>query len=342
MVKMFNKSILVYFVRRFVEMRGFYIGTSVPFYKNIFYVIDYFFALIFYGASISDYFAYGFYKARRSWKNEFVTYKRHKIIQRIANDSDYIDIFRDKVQFNKYFEKYLGRKYFSLENTSRERFNEFIKHVADNHSTLFVKDIYSERGKGIIKLIPNNINPDELYDKLVSDKTNYVLEEEIKQHKSLSEFHPWSVNTIRIVTLYDTGAGQVHIMNAMLRMGNNQNCVDNFHFQGIGANIDIETGILNNVGYNGKNETFIFHPVTGKQITGFQLPFWSECKDFIVEVAKKIPQVRYIGWDVVLLENGKFALIEGNDNADHDIQQLYNRGLWQDYKRILNSMKKKK
>lgn len=341
MRKLGIRMVLNYFLKRFGEMRSSYVGTNVTFRQNLFYVVDYVFALIFCGASISDYFAYGFYKTRRSIRNDFITFRRYKKIQKIANDSKYIDVFRDKVHFNKYFEEYLGRKYLSFEGVSKEKFNEFIKCIIDSHSNLFVKDIYSERGMGVIKLDSQNMNSEELYDKLLADKKNYVLEEEIKQHKALCEFHPWSVNTIRVVTLYDTIEDKVHIMNARLRIGNNRNSVDNFHFQGIGANVDIETGVINSVGYNVKNETFIFHPVTKKQIIGFQIPFWSECKNFVTEAAKKIPQVRYVGWDIVLLENGKFALIEGNDNADHDFQQLYNRGLWRDYKKILNNMKKK-
>ena len=50
------------FCTRFREMRTCYVGTKVSFLDKIFYAVDYVFAFIIHGASISDYFAYGFYK----------------------------------------------------------------------------------------------------------------------------------------------------------------------------------------------------------------------------------------------------------------------------------------
>lgn len=164
------------------------------------------------------------------------------------------------------------------------------------------------------------------------------MEEQISQIQDLAEFHPWSINTIRIVTLYDTVKDTVHIMSARLRIGNKKNSVDNFHFYGIGANINIETGLIDSVGYDAYNKTYLVHPITKKQIIGFQMPYWNECKDFAVNVAKRIPTVRYIGWDIVMQENGHFVLIEGNDNADHDFQQLHYMGLWKQYKSVLKYM----
>lgn len=127
-------------------------------------------------------------------------------------------------------------------------------------------------------------------------------------------------------------------MNARIRMGNNKNNVDNFHFQGIGANIDIQSGVINSLGYDMFDNTYICHPLTGKQIVGFQIPCWEECKLFVEKAARMIPTVRYIGWDVVIGVNGNFSLIEANDNADHDFQQLYNKGLWKEYRKVLSKI----
>ena len=82
------------------------------------------------------------------------------------------------------------------------------------------------------------------------------------------------------------------------------------------------------------------HPITGKQILGYQIPYWEECKKFAEKAARHIPTVRYVGWDIVIMENGDFLLIEGNDNADHDFQQLHNKGLWKEYKVLLKQLSK--
>ena len=40
--------------------------------RKIFYFIDYVFAYLFYGASVNDYFAFGFYKLRPNGRNEWI------------------------------------------------------------------------------------------------------------------------------------------------------------------------------------------------------------------------------------------------------------------------------
>ena len=243
----------------------------------------------------------------------------------------------NKMKFNKYFFDFLGRKSMDVNNSSFEEFKSFF----EKNREVFVKEISSYRGKGVKMYSFDNIDILQLYANLKSEKnSHYILEEKIVQAETLAEFHPWSINTIRIVTLYDNIKDIVYFMSARLRMGNKQNVVDNFHYEGIGANVDIETGIIDSVGYNVRNEFFFNHPITGKQIIGFKIPYWQECKEFVMKAARHIPTVRYVGWDIVLLEGGKFLLVEGNDNADHDFQQLHYRGLWKDYKKILKQLKR--
>ena len=78
-------------------MKGNYIGKTSLVY-TMYLWFDYFFALIFYGTSISDYFAYGFYKLRRNGRNEYITYRRYHKIMQIANAKRDIDICRSKIK----------------------------------------------------------------------------------------------------------------------------------------------------------------------------------------------------------------------------------------------------
>ena len=63
------------------------------------------------------------------------------------------------------------------------------------------------------------------------------------------------------------------------------------------------------------------HPITGTKIKGFQIPFWKEAKEMVVEAAKLSSHVRYVGWDVGMSVNGP-VLIEGNQFPGHDIYQV--------------------
>lgn len=77
-----------------------------------------------------------------------------------------------------------------------------------------------------------------------------------------------------------------------------------------------------------------FQPGTDLLMVGFKLPNYDILVRTVKEAAEKIPQVRYIGWDIAITENG-VDFIEANHDADHalfgivGIDKLY-------YKRILN------
>ena len=303
--------------------------------SKILYWADFLTDYLFYGTSLNDYFAYGFYKLRPNGKNEFITYRRYLRIQNICNNKKDIDILRDKSKFNVSFSQYTKRESRLFNDMSLAEFRSFFA----KHHIIFVKDTQGCRGSGVACFSDNKDDIDKLFLRLKESKSVFLLEPKISQIKELEEFHPWSINTIRIVTVYDDKRDIVHFMNARIRMGNNKNNVDNFHASGIGANIDLKTGVIDSIGYDMYENTYIKHPITGKQILGYQIPYWEECKKFAEKASRHLPSVRYVGWDIVIMDNGEFLLLEGNDNADHDFQQLHNKGLWKEYKLLLKQLR---
>ena len=324
-----------YLINRFKQMKHDYVGDTSCF-RTCWYVIDYLCAALFYGASISDYFAYGFYKLRPSGRNEYITFRRYHKIMRIANKKEDIHICRNKLDFNKHFSDFLGREWIDTKTATPEQLHEFIL----KHPIFFTKDIMGFRGDGVKRIDSTKIQINAFLNDLLSQMdTHYIFDEPLTEILSLKELHPWSINTIRVVTFYDSKHDKVHYMNARIRIGNQKNSVDNFHYDGIGANIDVTTGVITSLGYDTHNRTYITHPITEKQILGLQIPKWQECIHYIEQAVRHIPTVRYIGWDLVIQENGELCLIEANDNADHDFQQLHNKGLWKEYRKLLNELK---
>lgn len=324
-----------YIINRFKQMKHDYIGETSR-WKTIWYGIDYLFSLLIYGASISDYFAYGFYKLRPSGRNEYITFRRYHQIMRRANKKEDIHICRNKIDFNNHFAFLLGRDWIDLRSAKQEEIKKFI----DKNPIFFVKDILGFRGDSVKRIDSTQISITTFLENLQKQiDTHYILEAPLTEIASIQDLHPWSINTIRVVTLYNSQKDSVHFMNARIRIGNKKNNVDNFHYDGIGANIDIETGIITSLGYDTHNQTYIVHPITGKQILGFHIPKWNDCKQFIESACRLIPTIRYVGWDLVIQADGTLCLIEANDNADHDFQQLHNKGLWKEYKKLLNDIK---
>lgn len=313
-----------------------YLGKQGGLQRGLIF-IDFLRAFVCHGTSYNDYFRFNYPKLNHKGKKEFITLRRTRKFQRICNNDERIVDFRDKIRFNTIYSEHLGRKWLDVSNASFKEFDDFINSVGEY---VFVKDVAGLCGNGVERIRPKDSKSKDLYNNLKSNPSaRFLLEEPILQKGPVSELHPWSVNTIRITTFFDTVRNEVHVIGATLRMGTGKDHRDNFSTGGIAAHIDVETGIIFMPGFNKKNKTFIIHPDTGQQLVGFKIPDWEKCKAFIKEVAKKSPEVRYVGWDVVAKGDGSFLLIEGNDNGGHDIQQRFYKGLWPKYQELLKLIK---
>ena len=119
--------------------------------------------------------------------------------------------------------------------------------------------------------------------------------------------------------------------------GNKYHLIGKLENLKINLDIDISTGVVNSMGCDSNNRMYVYHPLTKKQIIGFKIPYWKECLCYIDSVARLLPTVRYVGWDIVIKQDGSFLLIEANDNADYDFSQIFGGGLWKQYKSIIKN-----
>ena len=154
----------------------------------------------------------------------------------------------------------------------------------------------------------------------------------------LSEIHIKSVNTMRIVTVIDD-FGNVRIAKALFRIGNGKS-VDNFCSGGVGAIIDIDTGIIFLPAIDENGNSYICHPISNKQIVGFKIPYWKDYINFAYSLASKCKQMRYVGWDIVRKDDGIMCCIEGNYAAGPCLQEvLTNYGLIPYYNALIHGNK---
>jgi hypothetical protein len=61
--------------------------------------------------------------------------------------------------------------------------------------------------------------------------------------------------------------------------------------------------------------------MTGTPIIGFQVPYFQEALDMCNAAALKVPQMRFIAWDVAITQNGP-CFIEGNSFPSHAVPQF--------------------
>lgn len=308
-----------------------YISSSNNIFIKILIYIDILYSILRYGMNLDEYFQYNFFGKRHGERKEFFVYRKRMLIVNQYNSRNDMKIFDDKPLFNKEFEKFVKRKWLNIQDSVFEDFVEFTKSCKE----FIVKPADGYYGLGVRKEVVNSsVDLKNLYDKLY--KENALIEEIIVQLDDLSEFNPTSVNTLRVVTMY-SGDGNVEITTANLRMGNGlDKCADNFHHNGIAALLDIDTGIVRTTGIDKYLNTYVRHPLSGKQIVGYTIPFWDEVKEKVVEAALIKTTVGYVGWDVAIGKDGDIFIIEGNPKADPDVSQLPDgKGKWHIYEKFI-------
>lgn len=243
------------------------------------------------------------------------------------NDAD-ISLLQDKEKFNIAFKDKIGRDYIYPAHSTYNEFVIFCK----KHPAFIVKTNWTAQGSGIYKYrINENSDLKDLFKKFSDEYV--MLEEIIVQHEELNKLNSSSVNTVRVATLLKNN--KVNIVAAALRIGNGD-VVDNLHGGGFGCSVDVETGIVKSLGFDGIGNGYIIHPVSKAIIPGFQVPNWDTVISTVTEAAQRVSQFKWIGWDVAVTESGA-VLIEGNHNQGIDLIQIGNDGLKPDIKAILNN-----
>ena len=265
-----------------------------------------------YQAGYMDYKLFEMYDLNDKQRETIVTRGINNAIVKKYNNPEYTKYFRDKILFNKKFSKYILRDWMQIDGTE-ENYNQF-KEFCAKHKTILVKPIAECCGKGVEKIEVNKKNMKSVYNDLIETK-RCLVEEVAVQCDEIAKLHPSSINTMRIVTLNH------QIVAAFLRIGNNNNVVDNFNHDGLAAPINIETGIIDYLAIDKKMNIYEKHPLTNEPILWFQIPKWPRIKRFVIQASKEIPEVGYVGWDVCLGVKDPF-LIEGNEFPGHDIYQL--------------------
>ena len=122
-------------------------------------------------------------------------------------------------------------------------------------------------------------------------------------------------------------SGIPFIAAAAHRFGTDRSApVDNCNAGGITSNIDLETGVLSKgilTYFDGNSLTWLDnHPDTGSRISGVQVPGWEDIKMKILDTSAEISHLKYIGWDIVVTENG-FVVLEGNNGPDIKLHQVH-------------------
>ena len=287
--------------------------------KNIpalFIFIDMIACYLILGTGYLDYYNFGFVNTPWKKRRTFMTMPENVEICRRLDDPEKRMLFEDKISFLKTFSKYIGREWLDLRESGEEGFRAFVA----KHPVFFAKSLDGSGGKEV-KMMKTDSGTDlaALYKELC-DNRRWLAEEPIKQHYEMNRLCPDSINTIRMTTVLKDGVP--HLMYSLVRVGAGGTEVDNVSSGGYHALLNDE-GVIRGRAHHEKTFSLAEkHPMTGTIFEGFAIPRFSDARKMVLEAALVVPEVRYVGWDVAISENGP-VFVEGNTLPGYDMCQNY-------------------
>ena len=295
-----------------------------------------------YGNSIDEEFYYHFYSKTHAEKSEYLTFRLREKYCGYLNQGGDRDLFVDKYRTYQKFKKYYLRDVIQIKNDEDYPiFETFVK----KHSSFVVKPKDMAFGVGVYLVRENDYSDyRELFESIrnsgrknqkevVWAKNDYiVLEEVIEQVEAFAQFHPESVNGIRVTTI--RMGDKVVLYHPWFKVGANHNFVTSAVYGTMDAGINPKTGIIETFAYKENGECYESHPNTGVRMKGFQIPKWDELVKIATEVALSLDNIRYVGWDFVLTPKG-WCIMEGNYDGDFMGQLFYQKGLKKDLEELI-------
>lgn len=265
-----------------------------------------------------EYFQYEFAYKKKKEKNQYVRdWEVLNVVGPRFNSKTVYELLDDKYRFNEMFRDLIGREYCYIGENDYALFYDFSK----KHKRVMLKPNNMNGGNGITKFDTESIEPKALFDVVCSMNTKILLEEVLDQNEKMESICPDTVNTIRIISMCDSD-GTVHMPMASIRVGRKGKCVDNFCAGGMVASIDVDSGVVSSAAYDKFCERYSNHPDTGVKFEGFEIPNWKIVLNTVKEAANRIPDARYVGWDIAIKRDNSIAIIEANARPEARLHQL--------------------
>jgi hypothetical protein len=279
---------------------------------------DMLYCVFFYNISIEEYLQFNFCTANKKERGEYVGNRLMQEYQIKMNPGSDNNIFLNKLKFLEIYAPFIKHGHASLADLQAD--NDSVAKILHSKSgKIVLKSLIGSGGEGIEVIPVNNLDSPAIIKHLAATRNDYI-EECVVQHKDLMRLSPSGLNTLRIMTQLNND-DEVEILGAILRISINKT-VDNWHAGNMAAPVNISTGIVEGPAFYmdiTKPDEY-YHPITGVEIIGFEIPYWKESIQTIKEIALYNKKCRAIGWDLAVTDNGP-DLIEGNHDWDKVIWQ---------------------
>ncbi|MCK6065382.1 MULTISPECIES: sugar-transfer associated ATP-grasp domain-containing protein [Microbacterium] len=240
---------------------------------------------------------------------ERATYMTHPVSNQISQKYDHPDyrhLFQDKIAFDRVFSEHLHREWMVVEDDNADAVRAF----TERHGTIVTKEPVGQAGTGVHRYHAAEVEDWSTFHAGLRERGELLLEQVIQQHPDLAAVCPGTVNTTRVTAFFD--GTTTHILAMAQKFGRGA-VSDQMTFGGFYTMLD-DDGHAVGAGYDSHGHVHEHHPDSGFRIADFQLPMMDEVRAFVDRVARVVPQVQYVGWDIVVTPTGP-VLVEGNWGA---------------------------
>ena len=180
----------------------------------------------------------------------------------------------------------------------------------------FIKpSVDSSSGQGCMKVEEHDVfhfNQGSLYfDNLYKRRysKNFVCQEIVTCHNSISQIYSGSVNTFRVISYL--WRDKIEMMPIIIRIGQGGNYLDNAHAGGMFCAV-YDDGSMGSHAVTEDNVQFKEHPDSHVIFSNHKI----DNLDKVIDAAKRmhslIPQIGVVNWDFTINEEGEALLIEAN------------------------------
>lgn len=295
-------------MKRREERKRFWKGAVKEFgekHPEIGSLSDYKHALFRHRVSYDEYMhCYEFWDLDEKHRDEYVSEMEMRCIYRKTVQLSFDRLCRNKVLTLKRFDRFAKRKWVYVNSLTIEEFEAFV-----TSNDCIAKPALGTLGRGVFVIQKEDShNLQELFDYCCEN--NCIVEERLRACKEIEEFHPQSLNTIRVFTI--SKDKRCEIVAAVFRMGVADHVVDNGAAGGILASIDLNTGMVTDEGRDESGHSYLAHPDSGKVIKGFVIPNWDVVVSTCKEMANSVEEIVFAGWDICVLPSGNVEMIEVN------------------------------
>lgn len=296
--------------------------------------------LIKYGESNGFYNLYGFDIVGSKF-DRYVDYESfffsRNVMNRIVEPTSQTCLLQDKFLFYKYMKcNHLPTpEVFAVYDDGKiydGALNEVNEDYIKDRTDYFIKDIGGKNGSSVKHIR----NYDEFKKMRASLSGKFILQERLVQSEKMSEINPDSTNTVRVITVNKNG--KPYVFSTFFKVGTTKTKdVDNWAVGGLVVGIE-EAGYLKEFGFYkpGKGGKMASHPDTHVEFAKFQIPMYQEALALACRAHKYFYGVHSIGWDVAITPNGPM-IIEGNDNWEISVCQLFSHGLKKEWEQAVSA-----